>query len=1006
MIQPLVASMVLVCASATLVYAQRLDASAFDPFAIRFEANAGQAPADARFVARGAGYSLLMTDCGAVVRSGGHRDVRVEFIGGTLTSSPQGEALTGGVVNYLLGKDPSQWHRNVATFERVRYVDVYPGIDVVYHTSQGQMEYDVVVAPGADPRRVRMRFAGADSVSLEPAGDLTVKVGDSHLTIRKPVLYQDDGDGRRPVDGAFAVRADGDIGFEVGHYDTSASLIIDPVLVYSSYLPQRSGGLLVAAQTAGHSPRGIAVSSTGAMYLVGNVYNTFGSADHQDVFIARIAPSGSSLTFITYLGGLSVDGAAAMTLGPSGAIFVAGATWSYDFPVVSGSPTLAGGGGDAFFAKLAPTGDVLELSTIVGGSSIDSASAIAVDAGDNVYLAGLTESDDFPLLFGPAPSVGINDVFVRKYDAGGQSLYSVLLGGGGTERINAARVAPDGTLLVAGQTSSETFPVTPGAFDTTYAGGEAFVARLAPDDGRVLQGTFLGGTTHDEVRGIDVDASNMVYVTGETRSSGFPTTPGVVQPTSPGNGTNAFVAKLNPALSALVYSTFLGGTGDDAGLSLSVDALGQAVVVGSVRSNNFPQSQALHPFSEGSVPPSFITKLSASGAQFVHSTYWPAYLSAVTVGVNGDAYVTGSAWQPNTGSTVYPVTPDALLVPTALQFASPGVISRISDTSPDCTYQLRPSLFVASGSATGFTLRALSLVAPSGCAWTAASDDPSWLNPSVTAGSGSGYIPLSLTQLASGSRTGTITVGNGSEMHTVTVVQRTCTPSAVAPTLQPAAGGPLIVSLFGAQHCAWVAVPDSPWVTASPDVGSLDGAGQGQLTLLLAPNPSIAARNSSVLLTDSSRGGGISFPVPQAGRCTAAVSGPTSAHRTGSISLFTVTVTPPDCQWTAKSDAPWLVPSVSTGVGSQTLEVVAAAHTFGNRSAKLVIADQERSFSQSGASFSQTPGVNPPMPAFGSGHSETFTFTFFNANGGVAGTVRLLADPIEVLIRPDEQRAL
>jgi hypothetical protein len=642
---------------------------------------------------------------------------------------------------------------------------------------------------------------------------------------------------------------------------------------------------------------------------------------------------------------------------------------------VSAAQAVYGGETDGFLAKLTPTGDGLEYSTFAGGSSEDLAEALAVDADANAYLVGSTRSADFPLLSSPATFGGLDDVFVAKYDAIGTTMFSILLGGHHTDQAHAAHMAPDGALIVAGETLSSTFPTTGGAFKTVISPGQdGFVTRLSTLDGHVLQSTFLGGTTNDEVRDVGTDASGAVYVTGETLSSDFPTTAGVVQPTSPGSIPNVFVTKLTANLSSVAYSTFLGGSSSDSGVSIAVDTLGRAVVVGSTSSQNFPQFSPLFPLAGATSLPSFITKLAADGSQFVYSTYWPASITAVTLGLAGDAYITGttiSATYPMTGAPLA-VAPGGLL--------TRGVLSRISDASPACSYELKPSAVVVSSSNSTGTI---SVVAPSECFWTATSDDPSWLSPTTTNGNGTGVITFAASSTMSGLRSATITVGNGNVHDTVTVYQGALcllSPIPMAP-VQPDSGGALVLDLTGTAGCPWTAETDAPWITVAPAFEFLDLTGNGQVTLTFAPNTGIAARTGTVYIGNSFRGGQ-PFHVQQAGRCTTSLSSSSfSAHRTGGTALIAVTVSPADCQWTARSSHPWLVPSVSSGIGSQTITVTAAANTSGSRSGRVVIAGQTLNVTQNAPLFTSTPLVYPPLPPAGSGHTQTFTFRFVDLNG-------------------------
>jgi hypothetical protein len=560
-------------------------------------------------------------------------------------------------------------------------------------------------------------------------------------------------------------------------------------------------------------------------------------------------------------------------------------------------------------------------------------------------------------------------------------LFSRVLGGTGADEAHAASLAPGGALIVAGETSSANFPTTPGAFDTTPGFFRAFVSRLSTTDGQVLQSTFLNGSQFDKVFAVTTDASGAVYATGSTSSPDFPTTPGVVQTTVGGNNAfgDAFVAKLKADLSGVIYSTFLGGADTDSGVAVAVDGTGQAVVVGSTTSSNFPLSSPLVASTPSSVR-SFITKLSPNGSQFVYSTYWPATLSSLALGASGDAYVAGVASGALINST-YPTTTDALLAPRVNDSVNHGVFARISDASPACSYQLQPSVYVVFSSSS--STQSINVVAPSNCSWTASSDDPTWLNPTVTSGTGIGTVTFSVGSLTSGVRSANLTVGDANTHQSVTIYQRSCFVSAPSsPPAQPVSGGAIVVDLTGPAGCPFVAGSDAPWLTITPAFDVMDSTGHGQVAVTVAANPNLNSRTASVFVSDTPRSGG-SFQIQQAGHCTAAsVSFPSFAPLPfgGSVPVA-VTVSPADCQWTAKSNASWLTPSVSSAVGSQTITVTAAPTTAGGRSGVLVIAGFTFSITQNGLVSGLPPAVYPPSPAAGSGADQTFTFTFFDPHG-------------------------
>jgi len=951
-----------VCAAATSAQAQPAPEYVLDSLGMRFERNVGQAPSDAQFIAHDSGYDLMLTRGGGVIRGASHRDVRIVFPGSDMTSLPIGEAASPGVVNYLRGNDPSRWHTNIATFDRVRYRRVYPGIDIVYHASQGQMEYDVVLDAGADPKQIRMRFDGAERVALEVTGDLSVHAGDRVLTVKKPVLYQESSDGRQTVNGRFVRLAGGDVGFEVGDYDKRLSLVIDPVLVYSSLLPVGSEGF----NTFPHVPAALAVANDGATYIVGTMMFSGGGGFQNDVFVAKVNPSGSTLAFMTYLGGAVADTPRRVALGPGGEIYLTGQTSSWDFPMASAAQPVHGGGADAFLVKLSPTGDALEYATFIGGTAAEDGEGLVVDPDANAYLVGTTSSANFPVLSSLTAFGGNDDAFAVKYDSSGNKIFALLLGGTFFDRGHAAALAPDGTLLVAGEASSVNFPVTPGAYDITSSATEGFVTRLRPSDGLILQSTFLGGSSTDSIRGIDTDPSGAVYVTGETLSQDFPTTPGAVQP-SAFSSFNAFISKLSVNLDAVAYATYLGSSGSDRGFWIAVDDLGQATVAGPTTSAVFPQFSPLYSTTSSNVPPSFITKVSADGSQFRYSTFWPAALTALTSGPSGDVYIAGTV--SFSYSEVYPTTPNAL-VP-SLEGSSLTAFARISDASPTCSYDLpSPILLSSLGSPTP-----LAVVAPSECFWTITSSDPSWLTTTPNSGTGTRTITLVSQALGSPvSRSATLTVGNGAATAVTTVHQQACAPNLPSIPKQPAAGGSIVLNVTGAAGCVYAVKTDSPWVTIEPALGVLDGAGKGQLTLTLLPNPFLADRIAYVR-PDPSR----SVELRQAARCTATLSSSSlTMHYTGATTSVSVAVAPPDCQWTAQSDSQWLASSISAATGSQTVTITAAPGTA-SRSGHIMLAGQILNVHQSGPSpTSSAPVVYPPQPPSGSGHSQTFTFTFLN----------------------------
>ena len=359
-------------------------------------------------------------------------------------------------VNYLTGKDPRKWRIGLATFGRVRMAELYRGIDVVYYGTERQLEYDFVVKAGADAGTIRFALAA----KLGANGELTLANG---LRWRKPVARQDG----REIAARFEQRGEGVFGIRVGSYDRGRELVIDPVLTYGTYL----GGTLA------DDARGVAADAAGNAYVVGSTRSpdfpgttrgqTFGG---QDVYVAKLNPSGRALDWVTYIGGTGTDTGMGIALDAAGAIYVTGFTASTNFPVTANAPqpVLAGGSAvtDAFVLKLAANGAALVYSTFLGGSQSDFGNAIQVDRNGAAYVGGRTDSTDFPSTARDTlPARGAGDGFVTKVAADGASfVYSVLLGGFALDGVNAIAVDATGAVYVTGETRSENFPVTEGAY--------------------------------------------------------------------------------------------------------------------------------------------------------------------------------------------------------------------------------------------------------------------------------------------------------------------------------------------------------------------------------------------------------------------------------------------------------------------------------------------------------------------------------------------------------------
>jgi hypothetical protein len=675
---------------------------------LSFEANQGQTDPQVKFLSRGNGYALFLTDQAAVlsltkvdpapkvgapfkpsVGLSGKQPVprpnqtrtdivRMELAGSRPHLRVEGTNQLPGTANYFLGNDPSKWHSSVPTYAKVKYASVYPGVDLLYYGNQRQLEYDFVVGPGADPSQVKLHFAGAERLKLTPDGDLRVAAKNGEIVFHKPVVYQRKGgqpgggervnesaSQREPVEGRFVLLAGKTVGFRVGSYDKGRELVIDPTLTYLTYL----GGSGYQG-CCGDSANGIAVDSAGNAY-------------------------------------------------------VTGITASADFPVVNAyqqkvkvSPNRSPG--NAFVTKLNPTGTALMYSTYLGGSGDywyrDSGRGIAVDGSGHAYVTGYTGSTDFPVTKATgayqvannaASKNGARTAFVTKLSADGSSLvYSTFLGGSGYnsgvsvdgDSGNGIALDPAGHAFIVGTTFSSDFPFTPGAYQRVNKSGtntyrsNAFVTKLNAEGTALDFSTYLGGSgasSHykgsDYGWGIAVDGNGDVYVTGSTDSKDFPLTSNAYQnmlrsvSIDYASGSNAFVTKLNSTGTALIYSTYLGGTNSDhgsgenpyygdVGFGVAVDPSCSIYIAGRAASYDFPITsgslQTANPQSNISEASGFVSKLKADGTAPEYSTYLGGasrgglaigdYATGIAVDAHGHAYIVGE-----TQSTDFPHSADA-----------------------------------------------------------------------------------------------------------------------------------------------------------------------------------------------------------------------------------------------------------------------------------------------------------------------------------------------------------
>ena len=650
---------------------------------MRFEANEGQLDRRVRYYSRAPGYTLFLTPEEAVLSlpSGASSEVlRISLPAANPKPQIEGIDPLASRSNYFLGKRPEAWRTNVRQYERVRYRGVYPGIDLIFYGNGRQLEYDFVVRPGVDPQRIRMKFSGAEKISLDKSGALVLRVGGKELRQHQPVAYQES---RRAVEAHYVLLGRGEVGFSLGEYDPNKTLVIDPVLSYSTFL---GGGSLDVA-------RAVAVDAAGLIWVAGSTWSQDfpvagaayrdNPAGSQDIFLAKLNPSlagADSLRYSAYLGGSGDDELRAMRLDPSGGLYLAGVTSSTDFPMAGNSAQSATGGGqDAFVVKLYPEipfADALAYSTYLGGSGTDAANAVAVDAAGNIYVAGYTTpADNFPLTADTfqGGSQGGWEAFVAKLDPAAASAadslrYSTYLGGSSTDVATAVAVDAAGMVYIAGYTVSENFPISDRPYrDFMIGGGDVFLTKLdfsKPHLDALVYSTYLGGSGLDVPLSMALEASGGIWLAGYTLSRDFPVSDTAPQPDYAGTA-DAFVARMNLALpraQSLTYATYLGGSGSDVAYGMALEGSGKIYLAGYTTSVDFPTtSGAVQGAYGGGAADAFVAVLdpAAPGARaLVYGSYLGGSFTDVAHGIAldaaGNVYLAGY-----TQSASFPVTEGA-----------------------------------------------------------------------------------------------------------------------------------------------------------------------------------------------------------------------------------------------------------------------------------------------------------------------------------------------------------
>ncbi len=611
-----------------------------------YASNEGQAGDQTRFVVRTSQLSAELQPAGILFSWRGQQ-LRLEFTGASRDALIEGRNPMDGRANYFLGNNSSHWITNVPLYGSVQYHGLYPGIDMIYGGSGRQIKSDFIVAPGADPGLIRMRYTGAKSIRLDRDGSLVVSTAQGLLRESAPDLYQWIGGNRVVVDGRFQILPGGELGFAVGPYDPSTALWIDPAVSYSTYI----GGSRVENATS------TAVDSSSNLYVAGwtesvnfptaSAIRGFGG--FVDAFVMKMNSLGTGLMYATFLGGSGDDRAYGIDIDPSGNAYVVGYTTSANFPIASAVQSAIGGARDAFVVKLNAAGSAIVYSTYLGGSGNDIANGVSVDPYGQPYVAGETDSINFPTHFPfQASKSGLRDAFTFKLNMSGALSFSTYIGGNGDDRATAIAVSPTSlTPYITGCTQSTNFPLKNPSQPSNAGGQDAFVVRFNSDANKLVYSTYLGGslgTSSSPECGyaVALDSYHNAYVTGVTPSTNFP----IVAPfqSTPGGGSrDGFYTKLSND-GARLNSSYLGGRGIDVGTSIRVDSSRRAYIAGYTSSNNLYVTAGVQNSLAGGYD-AFFVRVEVNGLTLGIGSYLGGTDTDIPLGIayhpNGDLYLVG-----------------------------------------------------------------------------------------------------------------------------------------------------------------------------------------------------------------------------------------------------------------------------------------------------------------------------------------------------------------------------
>jgi hypothetical protein len=864
--------------------------------------------------------------------------VRFDFKGASPTAHAWVANELPGRSNYFFGKDSTAWRTGVKHYQRINVAEIYPGISLSYHGNGADIEYDLNVSPRSDPEQVTLSVRGsAGGLSIDADGTLVIPTALGEARHSRPIAYQIRNGIRNIIEAAYEITGENTVKFRIGEYDTDAALIIDPTISYSTYL-----GPLNTTSSA------IAVDGLGSAYVTGAtpslafplqnpLYGTF--QGQLDATITKFSPSGAALVYSTYIGGTGEDIGRSIAVDTSGNAFVAGTTFSANFPTASSIQGSNGGNGDAFVLKLNALGNALGYSTMLGGSLIDEAWGIAVDSNGSAFVTGRTNSPEFPTANAyqgtlAGPQYDMDGFLVKLAPSGTSFTFSTFFGGAAEDRSNSVVADGSGGAWIGGATFSENLPTLAG-FQSTFVGfssvSDGFVSHFSTS-GSLLYSSYIGGSGYDAVQGIALAPGGDVVFAGYGDSAGnFP----LIQPLLTSGVGSCFVAKLKPS-TGLLFSTFLGGNGPFC-RGVAADPSGQISVTGSAHVD-FPiaGNSAVAQPHQGV----FITKLASDGSYLIYSTFLSNSVpeqqdaNGIAVDATGAIYVTGvgpAGW------------------PTVNAFQTSGgsaVVAKVVDNS--CVFTATPGTLTMPP---GGGLFSITVTAGDSCSWNASpwygnmtytSLDPTFTSDQqpFRAARGNGTVGITLNSANGPDIVRTfIVAGRGVR---VTQTGYGCTPSITpGPANLTEAAGSYFFTLFVNSGCTATAVSSVPWISI-PSPSLVSGG---------SVNYSVTA-NSGVARTGTIMIAGLTYTVNQAGACGSsfASSGQVFPSYGGAGSV--AVLAPLGCAWTV------------TVEGSSSVNIFSGANGTGNGTVQFSVSDNSFPLPQaatlrlsSGAGFSVTIAV-------------------------------------------------